>query len=95
MDIKTIRIAEWNASRLLHHKLEPIQFLQDNKIDVLLISETHCTIRTVLNIPNYSIYRCNHPDGTAHGGAAILIRMALQHYETPAYQTDKIQAANI
>jgi len=61
MDIKTIRIAEWNANGLLHHKLELIQFLQDNKIDVLLVSETHCTIRTVLKIPNYSIYHCNHP----------------------------------
>jgi len=95
MDIKTIPIAEWNANGLLHHKLELIQFLQDNKIDVLLVSETHCTIRTVLKIPNYSIYHCNHPDGTAHGGAAILIRTALQHYAAPAYQTDKIQAAII
>ena len=95
MDIKTIRIAEWNANGLLHHKLELIKFLQDNKIDVLLVSETHCTIRTVLKIPNHSIYHCNHPDGTAHGGAAILIRTALQHYEAPAYQTDKTQAAII
>ena len=31
MDIKTIRIAEWNANGLLHHELELIQFLQDNK----------------------------------------------------------------
>jgi hypothetical protein len=49
----------------------------------------------VLKIPNYSIYHCYHPDGTVHGGAAILIPKALQHYEAPAYQTDKIQAAII
>jgi hypothetical protein len=92
MDIRTIHIAEWNANGLLNHKLELMQFLQDNKIDVLLVSETHFTGRTVPKIPNYSIYHCNHPDGTAHGGAAILICKALQHYEFPAYQTDKIQA---
>jgi hypothetical protein len=49
----------------------------------------------VLKIPNYSIYHCNHLDGTAHGDAAILIHTTLQHYEVPAYQTDKIQAAII
>jgi len=95
MDIKTIRIAEWNANGLLNHKLELIQLLQDKKIDILLVSETHCTTRRVLKFPNYSIYHCNHPDGTAHGDAAIIIRTALLHYEAPAYQTDKIQAAII
>jgi len=49
----------------------------------------------VVKIPSYSIYHCDHPDGTAHGGAAIIIRTTLQHYEVPAYQTDKIQAAII
>jgi hypothetical protein len=49
----------------------------------------------VIKIPNYSIYHCNHPDSTAHGGAAILIRKTLQHNEGPAYHTDKIQAAII
>jgi exonuclease III len=53
MAIRTIRIAEWNANGLLNHKLELIQFLQDNKIDVLLVSETHFTDRTVLKVPNY------------------------------------------
>jgi exonuclease III len=96
MNIRIIRIAEWNANGLLNHKLELMQVLQDNKIDVLLVPETHFTNGTVLKIPNYSIYHCNHPDGTAHGGAAILIRTtALQQYEVPAYQTDKIQAAII
>jgi hypothetical protein len=49
----------------------------------------------VIKIPSYSIYYCNHPDGTAHGGAATLIRKALQHNEVPAYHTDKIQAVII
>ena len=49
----------------------------------------------VVKIPNYSIYHCNHPDGTTHGGAAIIIRTTLQHYEVPAYQTDKTQATII
>ena len=93
MDVKSLCIAEWNANGLANHKLELIQFLHNNNIDVLLASETHFTDRTVLKLPQYSLYHSNHPDGTAHGGAAILIRTSLQHFETPAYQTDKIQAA--
>jgi hypothetical protein len=87
--IKTLRIAEWNTNGLSNHKSELNQFLQDNNIDVLLVSETHSTDRTVLKIPNYSIYHCNHPNGTAHGGAAILIRKALQNYEVPLIKQTK------
>ena len=93
MEVVSLRIAEWNANGLSNHKLELIQFLYDNNIDVLLASETHFTDRTVLKIPQYSLYHSNHPDGTAHGGAAIIIRTSLQHFEAPAYQTDKIQAS--
>lgn len=95
MDIKSIRIAEWNANGLTNHKTELIHFLQDNKIDLLLISETHFTERTVFRIPNYKIYHTNHPDGTAHGGAAVVIRNTIPHHELPAHQTNKIQAAII
>jgi hypothetical protein len=35
MEVKSLRIAEWNAKGLANHKLELIQFLHDN-IDVLL-----------------------------------------------------------
>jgi len=57
MVVRSLRVAEWNANGLPNHKLELMQFLQDNNtIDVLLVSETHFTDQTVLKIPNYSIY---------------------------------------
>ena len=58
----------------------------------MLISEIHFTNKTAFKISNYIVYRCNHPDGSAHRGAAIVIRAALRHYEVPPYRTDKIQA---
>ena len=64
-----------------------------NNIDILLASETHFTDRTVLKIPQYSLYHSNNPDGTVHGGTAIIIRTSLQHFEALAYQTDKIQTS--
>jgi hypothetical protein len=66
-----------------------------NKIDILLISETHFTDLTAFSIPLYSTYHMPHPEGTAHGGSAIIIRNAISHHELPKYQIDKIQATGV
>jgi exonuclease III len=95
MDIKSLRIAAWNSNGLSNHKYELEMFLNNNKIDILLVAETHFTDRSVFKIPHYNIYHSNHPDGTAHGGAAILIRNSISHCEMSAYQTIKIQATII
>ena len=40
---KFLLIAQWNANGLAQHKDEFQLFLQQNKIDILLVSETHFT----------------------------------------------------
>jgi len=75
---------------LLNHKQEVITFLNINKIDILLISESHFTNLTVFKIPQYNVYN-PPPDGTAHGGITLIIRKTISHYELPSYQTNKIQ----
>jgi hypothetical protein len=40
----------------------------------MLIAETHFTNRSYIKIPNYKIYDTKHPDDTAHGGNAIIIK---------------------
>jgi hypothetical protein len=66
-----------------------------NKIDILLISETHATDRTHVKIPYYTVYYANHPDNQAHAGAAIITRTALKHYIQQPYITNKIQSASV
>lgn len=92
---KFIRIAQWNANGLQSHKEEIKLFLIQNFIDILLISETHFTDRNYFNIPRYKLYQTNHPDGTAHGGTAILIKENIEHYELPRYEENHIQATSI
>jgi len=70
-------------------------FLKHNLIDVLLISETHCTNRTYCHIPLYKIYYTNHPDGTAHAGTAIIIRQTISHHELPGFRKQFLQATTI
>jgi exonuclease III len=76
----TIRIAVWNSNGLNNHIGEIPIFLKTNKIDILLISESHTTEQSVIKIPYYTIYYANHPDGTAHAGSALIIKLQLKHY---------------
>jgi hypothetical protein len=92
---KFLRIGLWNANGLEQHKEEVKTFLINNHIDVLLISETHFTERTYFKIPNYVTYNTNHPEGTAHGGTAILIKSIIHHYELPKYKKNLLQSTAI
>lgn len=89
---KSLRIAAWNANGLSNHIQEIILFLEMNKIDILLISESHATERTLIKIPHYNIYFANHPDGNAHAGSAVIIKNNVQHTLLKPYLTDKIQS---
>lgn len=95
MTNKVLRIATWNANGLLNHKQEVITFININKIDILLVSETHFTDLSYFSIPNYTTYTTTHPDGTAHGGTAIIIKNSISHYELEKHQTNEIQATSV
>jgi hypothetical protein len=91
---KFLRIALRNANGLSKHKDEIQLFLHQNKIDILLISETHFTTKSYFNIPHYTsnIYCTNRPDGTAHAGTAVIVKQTISHYELPKYEEDFFQA---
>lgn len=88
--IKILQLAIWNANGLSKHKLELQTFLKDQSIDIMLISETHFTKKSHIKIFGYSVYHTMHPDGTAHGGSAIIIRSNIKHHVTNAYHTEQI-----
>lgn len=90
-----IAILLWNANGLIHQKNELSAFLKSKSIDILLISESHLTPNSSFKIPGYSTHLCNHPDGTAHAGSAIIIKSFIKHTILPPYQNNTIQATNI
>jgi len=92
---KILRTAQWNANGLQRHKDEIILFLKQNYIDILLISETHFTSKNYFTIPGYKLCYTNHPDGTAHGGTAILIKDTITYYEQLKYEEEAIRATSI
>lgn len=92
---RILKLALWNANGLGKHCQEVKTFLKNHKLDIMLISETHFTTWTYFKIPGYDTYNTKHPDGTAHGGTAIIIRNSLKHHELPKYKCDHIQATSI
>jgi len=94
-EYKILRIAQWNAIGLLNHKEEVQLFLFQNKIDILLVSETHFTSKTYFTIPGYNLCHTNHPDDRAHGGTTILIRKTIQYTEQLQHAQPDMQATII
>jgi len=56
-----LKIFVWNANGLAQHTEEIKHYLQNQQMDIVLISETHFTTRSYLKIPNYAIYDTQHP----------------------------------
>jgi exonuclease III len=83
---KFLRVALCNANGLLQHKEEVTLFLKEQHIDILFISETHFTAESYFKIPNFRVYSTTHPDGTAHGSTAIIIKQTIDHYELQKYE---------
>lgn len=91
----SLNIATWNLDGLSPNKDEVEILLNTHNIDVLLVSETHFTANSSVKIRNYEIYAANHPDGTAHAGAAVIVKSNIKHFEQPQFSKPHIQAATI
>jgi predicted nucleic acid binding AN1-type Zn finger protein len=90
-----LRIAQWSAKGLQQHKEEVKLFLNQNQIDILLISETHVTSKNHFTIPRCELCYINHPDRTALGGTAIIIKDTIAYYVQLQYAEPEIQATSV
>lgn len=75
--------------------MELSKFLNREKIDVMLLSETHLTNKYNFTIPGFLFYKTNHPDGKAHGGTGVLVRRRLKHHFIGSYEQNNLQATSI
>jgi hypothetical protein len=86
---------QWNANGLQSQKEEIKLFFNQNFTDILLLSSIHFTNKNYFSMPRYKLYYTNHPDGTAHGSTAILIKETIERYELLKYEEDSIQATSM
>ena len=90
-----LKVALWNANGLTQHSQEVKSFIISHNIDIMLITETHFTNKSYFKMPNYFIYTTTHPDGTAHGGTAIIVKTKIKHCEVNNFRKDYLRATNI
>lgn len=93
--IQNLRVVTWNANGLTERRQELEIFLETEKIDIALVSETRFTSKSHITFNKYKIYTTNHPSGNSHGGSAVIIKNNIKHYSMEEYRTEKIQATTI
>uniref|UniRef100_A0A2H8TKI9 Putative RNA-directed DNA polymerase from transposon X-element n=1 Tax=Melanaphis sacchari TaxID=742174 RepID=A0A2H8TKI9_9HEMI len=91
----SILILQFNANGLKNHVNELQLVLQEKRIDIALISETHFTKHSYVPITGYNLLKSNHPDNTAHGGAAIYIKSSLLYQPLPNFCQPYLQSCAI
>lgn len=70
----SLTVSSWNANGLSNKKAQLIQFLQDHRIDIMLLNETKLTTQDKLKVKDYSIVRRDRQNNQRAGGVAMLIR---------------------
>lgn len=55
-------------------------FLNQNKIDIALISETYFTSKHNPKLHGYMIYHTSHPDEGGNDESAVIIKQNVNHY---------------
>jgi len=91
----SLSIFLWNANGLKQHSNELFYLIHNKNIDIALITETHLSKSANINFNGYTTIRADHPDGTSHGGSAIIIKSSLFYNQMQNINTSYLQAANI
>lgn len=100
MSRKSLSIALWNAQSIQPKINELYIFLNQNDIDIILLSETWLKHDVSFSLPNYKVYRkdryCSNPrKRIVGGGVAIAIKNELRHSLLKDHRTTVIETIGI
>ena len=88
----SIRMMIWNAQSVRSKFREYFAIIQQQKILILMISETHLASGDSFKSPGYCTYRLDRGDGRRGGGVALIVKGGLPHRLIPCPQTSVIEA---
>jgi len=69
---RTLKIATWNADRLIKHLQEIKTFIFSQNINILLVFKTYLTNKNY-RISGCTFYYTMYPDAKIHGGTTLII----------------------
>lgn len=91
----TLRIASWNAAGLKNKLTDLATFINLNRIDIMIVTETHLIRDDDVNIKGYYLYPANHTSNRRRGGAAIFIKTSIRHIAINIDTAQKVQCSAI
>ena len=77
------RILFWNSRGVARRRPELLQFVQQHKVDILLLNETHLSNGQTFKLPNFHTYCTNTSRATGQSplaGTAILVNRRIIHH---------------
>lgn len=94
MDKAVLRIAHWNSNSVRNKKNEITMFIEEEDVDIMLISETYLKTKDKFKIRNYDVYRKDRENGHG-GGTAILIKRKIKHGEMAEIEEGNVEGNGI
>lgn len=89
----SLRIASWNAAGLKNKLRDMTAFISQNKIDIMIVTETHLINTDNINIKGFHLYPVNHISNHRRGGAAIFIKTSIRHIAAKIDMPHKVQCS--
>lgn len=74
-----LKILYWNYQRAGNKKSELLQHIKQNKIQRLLLNETHFTSKSKFNFPNYQTYQNHRPNIMRNHGSGETVILVLKN----------------
>lgn len=96
-ELSSLTLLLWNTNGITNNINELQIALKENNVDIGLITESHLTSNSKFKILGYKCLQANHPDYTAHAGAALLIstKIPLSHFTPKSNQHMQLVATSI
>lgn len=80
-NIDSLKIAAINVNSLIKYnrRLELNQFISNNDLDIVLVSETKLNKKHKISIPKYRVIRTDRTKTDGGGGTAIIIKNEIEY----------------
>lgn len=88
------QVLSWNAQSIMNKKHELLHHLQENRIPVALISQTHLRPSDKFSTRNYTSYRSDRPN-RREGGVAIILHKSTKHIKIDLPQLNRLEAVAV
>jgi exonuclease III len=91
---RPLKVVSFNANGIGKQRYELSKQLQELRIDVVLLSETHLKPHERFYTPNYQVYRTDHFPGIK-GGTAVAVKKGIPHSHVDLAPLNLLEATGV